>query len=213
MARPRKERRSEMMRVDEDFSSYARELSENSNKSITDTTKDIERQLRRLGKMKASIADMIVIPVFFFVIGIVIFAAYYTADKTNTIFTEIAGNGSASANATAKVVAAIGSMDSLYIFVMVAAFLAALIFAYFVNAHPVAFFFAVILLVIAVIINIYISNSFSQIAGTPLFATIADKYPYIVTINQNLPLIVAAFGTIMLVVLFAGKGIRGNIRP
>lgn len=217
MARPRKDRRTELMRVDSDFRSFAEEMSKRNNKALTDVTKDIERQMRKIGQMKASIADMIAIPVFFFVIGIMIFAAYYTADLSNNIFINMTAgnpmNDTIVNNGTAKVVAAIGSMDSLYLFIMVASFLAAIISAYYINTHPMAFFFAVVMLIISVITNVYVSNTFSEIAGSSLFATIADNYPYIVTINQNLPLIITAFGALMLIVLFAGKSIRGSVRP
>jgi len=78
--------------------------------------------------------------------------------------------------------------------------------AWFIPSHPIFIPIFAILLIIAVVIAIPISNAYSDFAANPTLSGTANQYGLINFVMGNLPIIAFFIGIIILIISFAKPG-------
>lgn len=96
-----------------------------------------------------------------------------------------------------------GILINLIPFIIFSLLLISIIFAYFVASHPIYFPFAVIMFMVLVLVTTLISNVLWQFINNPAIADVANDFPIVTTIIQNLAFIIAVFGAFILIALYA----------
>lgn len=158
-------------------------------------------------------ANLFVIMIILFVIGLVIFLAAYIKDA---MFPKIIArfdstNAEAILNTAGSVLTA---ADNMFFFVAIALGLGSVLLAFTTEAKPAFLFLAIFMFAIALVIIPSFANIFQDIAAKPQFSTDYGNYTanYTMTfaIFQNYPLFLWVFGFLILVVLFgklrSGRG-------
>lgn len=103
-----------------------------------------------------------------------------------------------------KGVAAFGIFDQVFIVYAVGLGLFSVISAFYVNSHPVAYIFSMVMLGIVVMVSAMVSNAFDIFANNLALAPVIGDYTYIVLLMRNLPLFFLVLG-LMIAVAMHGK--------
>lgn len=102
--------------------------------------------------------------------------------------------------------------DYMMPFIVIGLFMFMVVSAFFLQSHPIFFILSLLSFTIVIIFIPIISNMFNEFATNSSISSTANLFPYSVTIMNNLPLIVAAFSTLVIIVLHMKKGGGGDIR-
>jgi len=150
--------------------------------------------------MKASMLDMMFIPVALFLIAVGVFAGYYILDEMPTEhFSSVAA-----ANALTKGKEAIVTFNYGFMIIGVSLGIGAIAYGYLYPSHPIFIILGIIMLVFAMIPTGIISNTFGTFIATSQMASVAGNFPLIVWfMGDPLPLFIAVFGVILLIVMYS----------
>jgi len=80
--------------------------------------------------------------------------------------------------------------------------LAAIISAFFVQSHPIYFFFSIVGLIVVFTMAIIFSYMYNEIGTTPMLQASANAFPYISLIFNNLLLISVGMGFLIVIALY-----------
>lgn len=99
----------------------------------------------------------------------------------------------------------LSALDYMFIFAAVGLGMATVVMAFKIRTHPIMFFFLLLLTAIFVIITTFFTDAFVMITQASAVSTIAADFPLINTVMENLPLIIAIIGFIIIIAMFLGK--------
>ena len=77
----------------------------------------------------------------------------------------------------------------------------AVIFAYYVESHPIMFAVSMITLMISVILASLFVNVFLEMAAIDSLSAVSASYPLTVTLMQNLPGFIAVIGVLIIIAM------------
>jgi hypothetical protein len=98
-----------------------------------------------------------------------------------------------------------------FLFITVGFGIGAIIGAFMLDTHPIFLPFSIMMFIIFLFITAQFTNVFYEIASLVEFTAVTDAFPVIVTVFKNLPLILAVFGVIMLIVMFGKWRLGGEV--
>lgn len=154
--------------------------------------------------MKGSVLDVLVIPIIAFVLITSVIFTYIFLDQFNT-----STSGALSTQAQTGLQNSLNQFlfwDQAIIILIAGTFIAALVGAAMINAHPVFFVGSVIALIVFIFIGAQITNIFMEIAGNASISATANLFPYTVQFFQNLPTFLVFFTLAITVVMFSFGG-------
>lgn len=93
--------------------------------------------------------------------------------------------------------------DEILLGVVVAMILGMLLLAVFLNTHPAFIVAMILILIFVVILSASFSNMYEDISGHDQFSDAASNFPMQNYIMDNLPLIMAVIGILIIIVLLA----------
>ena len=168
--------------------------------------------LRKITKMnkKASVADVLVWIVICFITVMFLGMWTYGFDKITDALTSIDSTGSSiniskHAEATFGVInSKMSGLHSIAFIIMFSLALAILISNFMIKAHPVFFVVYLLVVVIAVIFSVYVSNSYMDLLGHEEIGSTLQEFSGANFIMENMPLWTTVIGFIGAVLLFAG---------
>jgi hypothetical protein len=94
------------------------------------------------------------------------------------------------------------TMDSNFAIVLVLFWIFLLISSFLIDTHPIFFIISVILLLLAFIVAMVISNTYQDVGSDTDIAPFADNFPIINFVMGNLLLVVIAIGFSVVIVLY-----------
>ncbi len=100
-------------------------------------------------------------------------------------------------------------MNTLFLFLFFGTTLGLVISSFFIDTHPGFFIFFIIGLVIAVVFAGIISNIINEVGSVSELQYYYNSYPAMMTIVNNLPIIILAIGLITMIILFARRNTGG----
>jgi len=165
--------------------------------------------IRKMNK-KASVADILVWIVICFVVVMFLGMWTYGFDKVTDALTSIDStrssiNISKHAEATFGVVnTQMSGLHSIAFIIMFSLALAILISNFMIKAHPVFFIVYLLIIVIAIIFSVSVSNAYMELLGHEEIGSTLQGFSGANFIMENMPLWTAVIGFIGAVLLFAG---------
>ena len=149
---------------------------------------------------------------FIFGIGIFIIAyvwpVIFEGMRTNGI------NNSVEANTAINQMIAIGNggLSKGFVVIFIGLILSTMITAFLVRQHPIFLFMNIIVLLIAVVVAVYLSNAYDQFISNPIFAQTAANNPLIAFIMNNSVVIIIVVGALDMIISYASfQGGSGGI--
>lgn len=127
----------------------------------------------------------------------------FSAIKVNNVLLSSPGFNATMGNNTKYLTTAniyLGWFDWLVVFIAFAMGLAGVISAFMIESHPVFFVMTLLVQIVAVAVSTIFSNVFFTLAGDTNFSSIANSFPLATQLFQNMPIITAVFGIIILIV-------------
>jgi hypothetical protein len=147
-----------------------------------------------------SMADVILIPIVLGLVMIPVYIGWTVIDEVNTamnteypIVTPYFDDGKSS----------LRIFDYMMIFIVVSIGMGSIILAATIRTHPGATPIALLILATFVTVTAMMSNAWYEIQQAPQFATVANEMDNFVRINNQLPLVVAVLGALVIIALFA----------
>jgi|TARA_Y100000310_G_scaffold341928_2_gene442890 hypothetical protein len=154
---------------------------------------------------KGNLQDLIVIPVFLFIIAFSFVLGFYIYGEMNT---EIQASDMTT---TAKSVfgdnyATYNSVfDNIFLFIMVGLGLTVVVSSFFIRAHPIFYFVSLIVYAFITMISAILSNAYEELIGTTLAAAGAS-FPIIDHLMSNFPYYMMGLSFVVAIVLYAKRG-------
>jgi len=175
----------------------------------------------KIKQKKASVVDLLVWLVISFII-VVFFATWiYGFHEVTTLLTGIEGTTAVNISAAAE--NTFGKIDprqtsSLHVlaFVMIFAMgLSILVSNFLVKSHPAFFIVYVLIVIVAIITSVYLSNEYESLMTNQVIGTTISGFTGSTFIMLNLPLWTAVIGIFGMIFLFSGilrdKGSGGSV--
>jgi len=85
-----------------------------------------------------------------------------------------------------------------------------LVSSFLVRAHPVFLFIYIFTLGIAILVSMYLANTYESVVTNPEFAAIATNYTMITFVMQHIAKILLAVGALSFIILFGKSGGGGS---
>jgi len=154
---------------------------------------------------KGNLQDLIVIPVFLFIIAFSFVLGFYIYGEMNT---EIQA---ADLTTTSKQMFSDnydtynGTFDGIFLFIMVGLGLTVVISAFFIRAHPIFYFVSLIVYAFITVISAILSNAYEELVGTTLAAA-AGQFPIVDNLLSNFPYYMMGLSFVVAIVLYAKRG-------
>ena len=105
-----------------------------------------------------------------------------------------------------KVDTSISLFDTILVFLQIGLMIATIISFFYLDTHPVFFFFSLFLLIMALIVGAIFSNIWFELAQSQLSDTITSDFTQSDWVMDNLPLFVLITGVIGFIVLYGKSG-------
>lgn len=161
------------------------------------------QKLFQKNKKRGSFQDMIFIAVVALVFGVVILISF----KINNTFTsQITSTGlfpSEAIDSSNKLGANFtGMLDNMFLFLIVGLAIVTLILASTVRIHPAFMALFFVSLLFLVYFSGVLSNTYQELSNNPELATEASQLTFISNILQFLPIIIAVFGFLLMIVSY-----------
>lgn len=170
-------------------------------------------KLRKLNLGLASKKGNIVLDITVVVVVLVALAitAIFTYSVFDDINTDVQNDPDLSADAKEDVnnlhTQFPGILDGGFITIMVFLWIAVILSVFALDAHPVFFIFAVLLLAFVIFVGAVLSNTYEEITEDDEFLTFADAFPMSNFIIGQLPYIIVAMGASVMLALYAKNSI------
>lgn len=154
---------------------------------------------------KGAIEDVLFIVISLFTLAIVLLIGVWLANTFNTSVAPTFGNLSANSTIGFTKVNEIANNTFNYIYLIVFfLFLILLIISSFMTpTHPIFFIFSIVLFVGLLIASVIMSNLYESLSAVPAFATAASRLTIPAYIMANLPLITAAIGVLLSIIIYS----------
>jgi hypothetical protein len=152
-----------------------------------------------------AITDIFVIVVGLFIIG---FSILLGNMLMNNIFPDLKAMMPQATATLNTVQASFQVMDWIFLFVTAGLAIITILLATQIGTHPAFFFISLLLTMICLIITPVFSNMFRDIAISTEFNSVAESYPIMRFIMQNLPVVILGISIGTSIVLYAK--IRGG---
>ncbi len=146
-----------------------------------------------------STRDIIMIPVILGIIMIPVYINYTVIDRFNTELV----NYTIASQPLAEGLTAMEVFDTMIIFTVVGVGIAAAILAASVRTHPAFSVISILILVMFVSVAAWMATIYYEIQNAPQLATAANALDNFVRVNNNLPILTAVLGVIVLIALYA----------
>lgn len=156
--------------------------------------------------MKGSVLDVIIIPIVAFVLIITVIFTYMFLSQFNLIAADVLSS-EAQVFLQESLVQYL-FWDQAIIILIGGLFVVTLVSAAMINAHPIFFVGAVMLLIAFIFIGSMITNIFIEIVSNPQLSPTANLFPLSIQFFQNLPLFITVFTIAVAVVMFSFGGRR-----
>jgi len=102
--------------------------------------------------------------------------------------------------------------DYMIIFYIIGLGAFSIVSAYFVKSHPVFFVFSIILIGITVMFSAQVTNVLWEFLNVSTLSTTVNDFPLVVTLVQNLPLVIMLIGITIAIVTYAfGDDMGGRV--
>lgn len=144
-------------------------------------------------------SDIIMIPLLFGAVMIPVYVSYTILDAFQAGETDHSIDDARIHDG----LTALRVFDYMMIFMIVAIAMGSVVLAASLRTHPAFSVISVLLLVILVSVAAFMSNVFYEVQNAPGFATAANAMDNFVKINNNLALITAALGSLIIIALYA----------
>ncbi len=154
--------------------------------------------------MKGSVFDIIFVFAVILILSIVTIFGYVFMSTVNDRFQESDFLPEQAKATTQAGVEFFVFWDYLIIFSIMGSFIATLITASQLRAHPVFFIGALLFLVVILAAVAQFSNMFLEFANNPTIAEYAIDYPLTIQFYQNAPLFVLVFTILVMFAMFIG---------
>ena len=162
------------------------------------------KKLGILKSKKGYIFDVLTIVVFLFVVGIVILGMYHVMSSVNTQF---AANPSIATDS--KTILSnyttnyIKLYDGLFLALLVALTLGAVVSAFFIDTHPVLLPFMLILIAIFIFVSAGLANAFYHVESQSMFSSFAESFVGMHFVMNHLAYYAMITGIAIVIALFA----------
>jgi ethanolamine transporter EutH len=153
-----------------------------------------------------STRDIIAIPLVFGLIMIPTYIAYTILDEVNTALTSHTVDDRYFADG----IAALEVFNAMIIAAVVFIGIAAIALASQIRTHPSFSLISLFLLTIFVCISAWLANAYYEFQQASQFSVAANALDNFVIINNNLPIIVAVLGIMVIIALYAKPWERGG---
>lgn len=146
--------------------------------------------------------DVVMIVVFITVFAISSLLAY-------KIMTDVGGNldlfanNDVSRNATFKGLQAVGSFDTILVFIVIGLTIAVAISAYFIQTHPVYFVASVLMIILFMVLIPVFSNVYEKVESNDAMADAAVEFDITSTFFDNLPTFFFVMCMVVVIALYA----------
>lgn len=153
--------------------------------------------------MKGSLLDLPVMLALLLAAGITIYLSYYVLSAISAAW-PVPGDSQTVLDDT---VTTFQVFDQMFVFFAVGLGAFVIISGFYIQTHPVFFFFgAIILIPVVVMTSAQISNAFYSFAITPEISTVTTQFPLTYTFIMNLPLFMLVIGVFVAIVMYGKPG-------
>jgi len=155
------------------------------------------------------VIDWLVVIAALLVTAILFIVAWQVMGKINTAFQDNPHMLNESKEQTSQFYTKMnGWMDFIFAFLLFGCWIASMIFAYFIDSHPVFFVLSLLMLVFVIIFGAVASNTFEAFTDTTAFSTAENAFPIMLFIMNHLVETVVVIIFSVAIVLY-GKYSRG----
>jgi len=152
--------------------------------------------------MRKGVGDSIPIMIAIFIFAVTAIIVYLMLGKVNDV--AIATNSSViNQTIIENGMNSFRVFDTMMPFLFIGLVIASIILLFLIPTHPIFLVVSILFWVITVIVAAQFSNVFEQFSNQSAIISSADKFPQTVYIFQNMPLIIAIIGAVMLIAMFA----------
>ena len=95
-----------------------------------------------------------------------------------------------------------GIVDNVFLFLVIGSAMAALVLASMVRVSPIFIPFFIVMLIFFTFITGILSNIYQEVAGNTNVVAYANQLMFISTVMEYLPLMVAAIGILLMVIMY-----------
>ena len=146
--------------------------------------------------MKGSVVDLFTLMVTAFVVCLIAVVGYVLLSKFSGTDLDVGG-------VIDSGLALYAAFDNILIGVIILMSIVVIGTAYMIDTNPVFFAVSLILLIIAVVISMILSNAFIELLAVGDLAAASVHFPNLTTFMQNLPMYALIEGGLILVALYA----------
>jgi hypothetical protein len=167
----------------------------------------IQKNVKRRGRnKKGSVLDLFPLGFFMLSFALAIIVGF-------TIYGQILDTGAINASGTASTISSTvieqyGLWDNIFLALLVAMSLTAIIAAAKVRTSPMFFFLSLVLLAIVIMIGMFMTNAFSALTTGNVFSSASSTFPKIFFIMDNLGLYFIVMGSLISIALYSFRGER-----
>lgn len=154
---------------------------------------------------KGNLQDLIVIPVFLFIIAFSFVIGFYIYGEMNTEIQATSMTTTSKTMFSDNYSSYTGTFDGIFLFVMVGLGLTVIVSSFFIKAHPIFYFASLIVYAFITVISAIFSNAYEDLMGTTLLAA-SSGFPIINNILTNLPYYCMGISFVVAIVLYAKRG-------
>lgn len=144
--------------------------------------------------------DSISMTVSLFVVGILIIIAYAYYSSVNDTYTPVSSTGQ---GILTNVNSAVLVFNYGFLFVGIGLLLGGVISAFLIDTHPVFFWISFIFLAVSLVVAPQFSNAWYTFITDNEMAVYGNNFPIVVSLLNNLPKFVLAFGILVLIAMYA----------
>lgn len=101
-------------------------------------------------------------------------------------------------------------LDALYIVFVIGALMGTVVSAFFLNTHPIFFIASLFTLILLMLLAPILTNIGIDTLNSTALVNESNKFPTIILILENLPMILVAFMAMLSIVLFAKSSSGGS---
>jgi len=160
--------------------------------------------LRKLLRRKNDPTDIILLTIMLFFLAISIAVTIFVNTQVDKVNSETALNQSPASDSIISSFRNINQFVTQRAFTMFFAFLVIgiLISSFLVRVHPVFIFIYIITLGVAILVTVYLANTYAMVVANPQLAEIADHFAMTTFLMQHSVKIMLAVGALSMIIIF-----------
>jgi len=157
---------------------------------------------------KGNVADLPLIPIVIFIMGVFIVSAYMVSDQIRDGVNARITNTESVTNID-KANDALLNFDYVFVITTAGLILTTVVSAFFIRSHPIFFGVSSLLMFIFMIPSVLLSNAFERFEAQSQVADIMSNFTLISYFLDKLPWIFAVTAVLVFIVLFLKRGDSG----